>query len=305
VTFGPEFTSPYDAPGNETIDNITVTVHRPESGHYTYSLIETDTFNFHQQLDCYEACEITHEVAGAWSEWVFNEQTGKFERSRTIEIVGERGEDCGERTETEERDPESETRYFSEVDCTGWQVFSQAINEGDAPDGDPVLVDSGSWSNPFVLETATSQFIDGTMYEPENCEEPTPDSYTDCDGVFIFNEEAQAFELVYTWKDPYKTETWGDFVEPSACKQCLVEQLGWLFHLVGAEGQTCDLASYQINPNTGDFAIPNTAAQQKCCGFVAVNIPFGREIVIGCDGEVNIVCARCTGGGPPEAYGED
>ena len=86
-------------------------------------------------------------------------------------------------------------------------------------------------------------------------------------------------------------------------KPCVSERFGWLFHLVGAEGQTCDLASYEINPNTGRYAIPNVEAQQICCGFVAVNIPFGREIVVGCDGKVNIVCEKCMGGGPSKAYG--
>jgi hypothetical protein len=78
---------------------------------------------------------------------------------------------------------------------------------------------------------------------------------------------------------------------------CKGEELGMRFTLVGPEGQTCNLASYQINPNTGDWAIPNVGAQAECCGFVAVEVTKGVEIIRSCDGEVNIVCYRCTGGG--------
>ena len=75
-----------------------------------------------------------------------------------------------------------------------------------------------------------------------------------------------------------------------------------LFTLIGPDGQVGYLASYQINPNTGTWAIPSVPYQQQCLGWVAVSAPNGDVIEVGCDGKINIICRRCAGGGPDEAY---
>jgi len=192
--------------------------------------------------------------------------------------------------------------YWGEADCEGWVIWGQILP------GEPFVASSGSWVNPFVLESAED--YDVTVYEPEYCLQEPGEPYTDCTGVWFFNVELKDYELVYEWTNPANQESVVidevTYWEPRECieKQCESESLGWLFHLVGPDGQTCDLASYQRNPNTGRWAIPNVEAQQQCCGFVAENIPSGREIVKECNGKVNVICTRCMGGGPDIAYGD-
>ena len=104
---------------------------------------------------------------------------------------------------------------------------------------------------------------------------------------------------------PTPTEPTPTPTEPTPTSTpCVGEELGMQFTLIGPEGQSCKLASYQKNPNTGDWAIPNVGAQSDCCGFVAVQAIHGEEIVRSCDGEINIVCYRCKGGADdiPGAY---
>jgi len=95
------------------------------------------------------------------------------------------------------------------------------------------------------------------------------------------------------------------FVPTATEKPCKAKRLGMLFTLIGPDGQVGYLASYQRNPNTGDWAIPNVASQLQCLGWVAVSAPNGDVIEIGCDRQINIVCRRCMGGGPDEAYGDN
>jgi hypothetical protein len=95
---------------------------------------------------------------------------------------------------------------------------------------------------------------------------------------------------------------------PAATPQdrvCPFNEIGELFLLHGPEGQRGWLASYQRNPNTGLWAIPNTGSQQRCLGWIAVNASEGRLIYADCNGNVNILTHRCEGGGPCKAYIDD
>jgi len=94
-------------------------------------------------------------------------------------------------------------------------------------------------------------------------------------------------------------------VTPTRAEECLLTEIGALFELFGANGEVGRLASYQINPNTGRFAIPNVNAQAQCLGFVAVNVGHVWKITVDCQGIVNILTYRCTGGGCPRVYDED
>ena len=91
-------------------------------------------------------------------------------------------------------------------------------------------------------------------------------------------------------------------VTPTRGKTCDSKLIGVLFELLGPNGEVGRLASYQINPNTGRFAIPNVNAQSQCLGFVAVNVGKTWEIKMDCQGKVNILTYRCTGGGCPKVY---
>lgn len=91
-------------------------------------------------------------------------------------------------------------------------------------------------------------------------------------------------------------------VTPTRAKVCLITEIGALFHLQGPDGQTAWFGSYQRNPNNSRWAIPNAQSQQKCVGFIAVNIDKVRIITIDCQGRVNIVTVRCEGGGCAKAY---
>ena len=85
-------------------------------------------------------------------------------------------------------------------------------------------------------------------------------------------------------------------------RPCPFEEIGELFLLTGPEGQKAWLASYQLNPNTGRWALPNTGSQQRCLGWIAVNAESGQIIYRDCNGNINILTRRCEGGGPCYAY---
>jgi hypothetical protein len=85
-------------------------------------------------------------------------------------------------------------------------------------------------------------------------------------------------------------------------RPCPYEEIGELFLLTGPEGQKAWLGSYQRNPNTGLWAIPNTSSQQNCLGWIAVNAEEGRIIYRDCNGNVNYLTYRCEGGAPCYAY---
>lgn len=88
-------------------------------------------------------------------------------------------------------------------------------------------------------------------------------------------------------------------------KECPYEEIGELFLLIGPDGQRAWFGSYQRNPNTGNWALPNTASQQKCLGWIAVDAPAGKIIYADCNGNVNYVTIPCEGGGPCYAHGDN
>ena len=278
----------------------------------------------------YETCD--EQVAqtpvtewGEWSEWAFNSDTGLMERERTGTTTttyvdardGETfcGEDVEELYEKETRDPEQ--RFLSEETCEGWEVFQT----GEGVDGNE-LVDAGVWENPLVDESFFHKEYDNLQIdEPQDCFEVGEDvSFeADCENWSVFaltlvDGEVVASELIDSgeWRNIYKQEKVVvvveeqelTFYEPAECVQCKREAIGEMFTLIGPDGEIGYLASYQRNPNTGDWAIPNVGAQQTCLGFVAVAAPEGKTIYRDCNGEINIVCYRCMGGADsiPGAY---
>ena len=133
-----------------------------------------------------------------------------------------------------------------------------------------------------------------TCEELENCEteEPTPTS------------EPSATP---TEPGPTETATPGPTEPPVAPDstpepECNVEVIGQWFVLYGPNGEVELLASYQLNPNTGTWSIPNVGAQQKCLGYIAIRAVGDDLIYRDCSGQVNILCRKCTGGGPSDAY---
>jgi len=282
------------------------------------------------EVPCYETCDETVALEpvityGEWSDWTFDPDTGLMERSRTkttttVFVDARDGKTpCGdpevvEEQQEETRDPEQ--RFFAEATCEGWQVFQT----GEGIDGDE-LIDAGVWENPLVDESFFHEEYDLQIDEPQDCFEIGDDvSFeADCDAWKVFaltlvDGEVVASELIDQgeWGNPYRQERVVvlfdeqeiTFYEPVECVQCKRVAIGELFLLIGPNGEQGWLASYQRNPNTGDWAIPNVGAQQQCLGFVAVAAPEGKTIYRDCNGEINLVCYRCTGGGDgiPGAY---
>ena len=89
---------------------------------------------------------------------------------------------------------------------------------------------------------------------------------------------------------------------PTEEPECNIEVIGQWFVLYGPNGEIEKLASYQLNPNTGTWSIPNVEAQQNCLGYVAIRAVGDDLIYRDCSGQVNILCRKCTGGGPSDAY---
>ncbi|KKW25082.1 MAG: hypothetical protein VE99_C0003G0007 [candidate division Kazan bacterium GW2011_GWC1_52_13] len=131
----------------------------------------------------------------------------------------------------EPEEPERYTTYEWEADCEGWEVSAQDY-EDDQPVGSPYVVDSGTWQDPSSLETATSQYIDETIYEPNGC---TDDGYyytedPDCEGWAFWRVYGDGqTELVEEgqWTDPNNLESvtrQGEgynftFDEPEGCNE--------------------------------------------------------------------------------------
>lgn len=77
-------------------------------------------------------------------------------------------------------------------------------------------------------------------------------------------------------------------VIPPVCDEVKDEPCGFLFHLVGPEGQEADFASFSPRPD-GGWYLPNIGAQLNCLGWVAVAAPYGRplygnEVLTSCEG---------------------
>lgn len=229
-------------------------------------------------------------------------------------------------------DPEYRTLYNN--DCDG--VFSQlqkrewvGDEDGDwsewTNDGSPTTLHL--WTDPYAIETWEQ------WTEPAECDQTFPsDEYVaevSCVGVQIFHLFYVDGELVdtvlvesYQWTNPDVTETYivqGEYEgipraieEPETCKTpCEDTVIGRFFALIGPNGETCPgggLASFSYNEGAGSWYLPNIVAQQKCCGFVAVAVDWAKTFLIKQDCEtnkLNFICTRCTGGGPPIAYGNE
>ena len=67
------------------------------------------------------------------------------------------------------------------------------------------------------------------------------------------------------------------------------EPCGWLFHLIGPEGQEADFASFSPKPN-GGWYLPNIQSQLKCLGWIAISAPYGRPVY------TNDILRSCEGG---------
>lgn len=101
-------------------------------------------------------------------------------------------------------------------------------------------------------------------------------------------------EPTSTPTDPPPTEP---PITPTPTDQpCPYEEIGELFLLTGPDGQKAWFGSYQRNPNTGLWAIPNTSSQERCLGWIAVNAEAGKIIYRDCNGNVNYTTIRCSGG---------
>ena len=283
--------------------------------------------------DCYQTCdaetpfvEVGREY-DPWGPWEYDINTDQMIRVRTYRVFLESYDlrdpsirpPCDERTshnsEQQVRKPDEDFYFYSEEDCFTWVVYRVDIHEGT---GETTTIDSeGTWTDPLVDESFKHE-SGLNVVEPQDCFKITEDiSYeADCDGWAVYeltlvDGEIHASELIASgeWKDIYTQESvkvllpneqTAEFFEPAECTQCRQDPIGEMFTLIGPNGEIGYLASYQINPNTGRYAIPNVGAQKQCLGFVAVAAPHGEIIYRDCKGEVNIVCYMCTGG----AYGQ-
>jgi len=141
----------------------------------------------------YETCSETTEGAippteyGEWSAWSFDEQRGLYVRTRDVRtyLTGplldslDQSVVCQgptyEDTEEEETAP-AMWFYYDENDCDGWAFYEQALKDGQ-PFGQPVLLDSGAWTDPMdgedVRVTYLNRNIDReheySIHEPGEC----------------------------------------------------------------------------------------------------------------------------------------
>ena len=149
--------------------------------------------------------------------------------------------------------------------------------------------------------------------------EPSCEELQDCDGPSCeelqnceTEEPTPTSEPSPTPTEPGPTETsTPEPTEPPVVSdstpepECNVEVIGQWFVLYGPNGEIEKLASYQLNPNTGTWSIPNVGAQQKCLGYIAIRAVGDDLIYRDCSGHVNILCRKCAGGGPSDAYIEE
>ena len=211
VTFAnPASPFSYDAPGSETIDNVTVTIFRPATpaSDAKGALLDTFTFNFHETLDCYQPCDETvtqDKVYGpvvdvgdpVWGLWVDNGD-GTFTRTGTQattqhwtqttvdaqdpqHVCGvDEGDDPGEREVKETR--EGDSRFWGDADCDAGYRYQDVFD----PDGVYLrtdLVETHAWELPFVLEDWEFEG-DIEVQEPEDCQvahDTLPWSESKCD----------------------------------------------------------------------------------------------------------------------------
>lgn len=71
-------------------------------------------------------------------------------------------------------DPVITYSYAASTNCDGWTVTKSTFSD-DVLTGTEI-VESGAWTLPFELESATPEFVDAAVYEPEEClQEPPTD----------------------------------------------------------------------------------------------------------------------------------
>ena len=189
-----------------------------------------------------------------------------------------------------EETPENEwsTEYYYEANCEEWVVYGQDYLN-DEPFGEPYIEDNGEWE--VNDEDESFEWENLLFIQEPNCEEPTATP----------TDEPTATPTDEPTSEPTPTQ----IVDPTPTptdRPCPYEEIGELFLLTGPEGQQAWFGSYQRNPNTGAWAIPNTGSQQQCLGWVAVNASEGKIIYRDCNGNVNYLTYKCEGGGPCYAY---
>ena len=85
--------------------------------------------------------------------------------------------------------------------------------------------------------------------------------------------------------DPEPTVVPGDNPCPSK------EPCGWLFFLIGPDGQQAWFASFSLRGD-GTFYLPSSQATLACLGWVAISAPYGRPIYA----EEAATLTHCWGG---------
>lgn len=272
---------------------------------------------------------------GEWSEWVFNPNTGLMERERfgtstTIYVDARDGEtECNreveELYEQQMREPETETVYFGKVSCEGYTFYAIDIFEGE--EGEPYVVSSDSWEDPFTLESVTEFGI--TLHEPEECLETHEFEVffnNDCGGWAVGYILDHVATTVHSgvWTDPNDLETaaYDGFVvpgedeffveagivsEPQECFVCEVEPLYRMITLidydapdwywgVGAYNGTC----YIILHDADAPAAASIERQVEICSvcsqpdfyYEADRVLYDGWVVKDCNGNITYVDPR-------------
>lgn len=173
------------------------------------------------------------------------------------------------------------------IDESAWQT------DGSGPGGHGPGLHGGDYLGNCVIVESTPTpeptDIHNDCEEEENCETPEPtQAPTD--------EPTEEPTVIPT--QPAPTE------EPTTPRFCWVRIIGYLFHLVGPQGQQADFASFSERED-GTWYIPNAGSQQRCLGWIAVNAPWGREVTVDCDGNVSVKLTKCSGGGCAKVYKDD
>jgi len=204
--------------------------------------------------------------------------------------------------------------------CNGWSQVKTFYDPFGVLDPTRTETDSGLWTKPFELESATSKF--GTEFaEKEKCEQHhqfTMDIQNNCFGyaVLYFNDGVvmPEFTVQGTWDWKFQTEhakypavvgevdgdkfsfAAGRITEPADCVEC--KKLYWMIHLEMAGGPDW----YLDTGNDGDadcwvkLSEPSQVSvdrQKNICSvcvhpdfiYEATNAPFG-DWVYDCEGRI-------------------
>lgn len=99
-----------------------------------------------------------------------------------------------------------------------------------------------------------------------NCEDPTP-TPTD-----VGPDPTPTGPVPTEGPGPTDTPVVSDLPAPCEKVEC-----GYLFHLIGPDGQSADFASFSQRAD-GTWYLPSVTAQLNCLGWIAVSAPYGRPI---------------------------